>query len=265
MARHDAIGRLALYGACVPVLLFLLLPSLVIVPMALTKGQMIEFPPIWISVHSFTDYLNDPQWLDSTVLSFQVATLAVVIGCATGSAAAVALHGRRFPGKGLLTGAIMAPIVIPLVVFALGGYLVFARVHMAGGWVAIGLLHAMLVTPYVFISVQTSLLVALNPVLVCSARSLGAGRLSVLRHVVWPAIRPGVLAGGLLGFAVSFDEVVVALFLQGPQTVTLPVRMFTAIQFELTPKIAASASLFLVLSVLVLLAQGVVMRRRMAT
>jgi putative spermidine/putrescine transport system permease protein len=260
MARRDAIGRFVLYGGCVPVLVFLLLPSLVIVPMALTKGQMIQFPPVWISVHSFTDYINDPQWLRSTVLSFQVAALAVAIGCVTGSAAAVALHGKRFPGKGLVTGA----IVVPLVVFALGGYLVFARLHMAGGWVAIGLLHGMLVTPYVFISVQTSLLAALNPLLVRSARSLGAGRLAVLRHVVWPAIRPGVLAGGLLGFAVSFDEVVVALFLQGPQAVTLPVRMYTEIQFELTPKVAASASLFLALSVLVLLAQAAVMRRRVA-
>jgi putative spermidine/putrescine transport system permease protein len=262
MARRDAAGRAALYAACMPVLVFLLLPSLVIVPMALTKGQMIQFPPIWISVHSFRDYINDPQWFRSTVLSFQVAALAVAIGCLTGSAAALALHDKRFPGKGLVTGAIMAPIVVPLVVLALGGYLVFAWLHLVGGWVAIGLLHGMLVTPYVFISVQTSLVASLNPVLVRSARSLGAGRLSVLRHVVWPAIRPGVLAGGLLGFAVSFDEVVIALFLQGPAAVTLPVRMFTEIQFELTPKVAASASLFLLLSVLVLLAQAAVTRRR---
>ena len=62
---------------------------------------MLQFPPIWISVHAFTDYLGDPQWFASTVLSFQVAALAVAIGCLTGSAAAVALHGRRFPGKGL--------------------------------------------------------------------------------------------------------------------------------------------------------------------
>lgn len=264
MAQRDGLGRIVLYAACVPVLVFLLLPSLVIVPMALTKGQMLQFPPIWISVHSFTDYLGDPQWFDSTVLSFQVAALAVVIGGVTGSAAAIALHGKRFPGKGLVTGAIMAPIVVPLVVLALGGYLVFAWVHMEGTWIAIGLLHGMLVTPYVFISVQTSLVAAFNPVLVRSARSLGAGQLAVLRHVVWPAIRPGVVAGAILGFAVSFDEVVIALFLQGPQTVTLPVRMYTAIQFDLTPKVAASASLFLALSVGVLLAQGVAVRRRLA-
>jgi putative spermidine/putrescine transport system permease protein len=112
--------------------------------------------------------------------------------------------------------------------------------------------------------VQTSLLAALNPALVRSARSLGAGRISVLRHVIWPAIRPGVIAGGLLGFAVSFDEVVVALFLQGPQAVTLPVRMYAAIQFELTPKVAASASLFILLATLALIAQSLLPARRPA-
>ncbi|HTC09199.1 MAG TPA: ABC transporter permease [Acetobacteraceae bacterium] len=264
MARRDGIARGALIASCTPVLAFLLLPSLVIVPMALTKGQMLQFPPIWISTHAFTDYLGDPDWFASTVLSFKIAALAVAIGGLTGAAAALALHGKRFPGKGLVVGAIMAPIVVPLVVLALGGYLVFAWLHMVGGWIAIGLLHGTLVTPYVFISVQTSLVAALNPLLVRSARSLGAGRLAVLRHVIWPAILPGVAAGAVLGFAVSFDEVVIALFLQGPQTVTLPVRMFTAIQFELTPKVAASASLFLALSVVVLLTQAAAMRRRSA-
>ena len=83
-----------------------------------------------------------------------------------------------------------------------------------------------------------------------SARSLGAGRLAVFRFVYWPAIRPGLLAGGVLGFAVSFDDVVLSLFLQGPTTITLPVRMFTAIEYDLTPKIAASASVFIALAVL---------------
>jgi putative spermidine/putrescine transport system permease protein len=245
----------------VPIALFLLLPSLIIVPMALTKGQLIQFPPEWISIHSFTDYLDDPQWMQSTLLSFKVAALAVAIGSVAGSAAAIALHMWRFPGRGLVIAMILTPIVIPVIVLALGEYLLFAPLQLVGSWGAIGLVHAILVTPYVFISVQTSLTTALNPALIRSARSLGAGRLSVFRHVYWPAIRPGVLSGCVMGFAVSFDEVVIALFLQGPATVTLPVRMFTAIQFELTPKIAASASLFILLATLALLAQTVRLRR----
>ncbi len=264
MGPRNRIYAVLLFAACAPIAVFLLLPSLIIVPMALTKGQLIQFPPEWISAHAFGDYLRDPQWMRSTLLSFEVSALAVVLGCVTGSAAAMALHARRFPGKGLITGIILTPIVAPLIVLALGEYLLFARLHMVGNWLAIGLVHAMLVTPYVFVSTQTSLTAGLNPTLIRSARSLGAGRLSVFRHVYWPAIRPGVLSGGILGFAVSFDEVVLALFLQGPDAVTLPVRMFTAIQFELTPKIAAAASLFILLATLALLAQSLLAARRPA-
>ena len=261
MDRRDRVAAALLLAASAPIVAFLLLPSLIIVPMALTKGQLIQFPPEWISVHAFTDYLQDASWMRSTLLSFQVAALAVVLGCITGTAAAIALHARRFPGRGIVTGVILAPIVVPLIVLALGEYLLFARFHVVGSWVVIGLVHAMLVTPYVFVSVQTSLTAALNPTLIRSARSLGAGSISVFRHVYWPAIRPGVLSGCILGFAVSFDEVVVALFLQGPDAVTLPVRMFTAIQFELTPKIAASASLFILLATLALIAQSLLTQR----
>jgi putative spermidine/putrescine transport system permease protein len=263
MARHNRLAAL-LFLACTPIVVFLLLPSLIIVPMALTKGELIQFPPEWISVHAFHDYLSDAQWMHSTLLSFQIAILAVVLGCIAGGAAAIALHDRRFPGKGLLTSIILAPIVVPLIVLALGEYLSLAWLHVIGSWVAIAVVHAVLVTPYVFISVQTALIADLNPALIRSARSLGAGRLAVFRHVYWPAIRPGVFSGAILGFAVSFDEVVIALFLQGPNTITLPVRMFTAIQFELTPKGAASASLFILLATLALIAQSLLPARRPA-
>jgi len=103
------------------------LPSLIIVPMALTKGDLIQFPPIWISTHAFTDYLGDPAWVDSTVLSFKVSLLAVAVGAVAGATAAIALHGRRFPGRNLVAGLIMAPIVIPAIVLALGDYLLLAR------------------------------------------------------------------------------------------------------------------------------------------
>jgi ABC-type spermidine/putrescine transport system permease subunit II len=259
MARSDLAFWLVL--ACLPVLAFLVLPSLIIVPMALTAGHLIQFPPAGWSVHSFVDYLSDPDWVASTLLSVKVACVAVGVGIAAGSLAAIGLHGRRFRGRSVVTGVILMPIVAPVVLLALGDYLLLAPLRLVGAWPALALAHALLVTPYVFISVQTSLAVELSPALTRSARSLGAGALSVFRHVYWPAIRPGVLAGGMLGFAVSFDEVVIALFLQGPTTVTLPVRMYASIQYELSPKIAASASVFLGLAVLALLMQRLLPRR----
>jgi ABC-type spermidine/putrescine transport system permease subunit II len=254
-------GHALLLIATAPILLFLLLPSLIIVPMALSKSQMIQFPPEWISVHSFVDYLGDRQWVDSTLLSFQVTIVAVLIGAVAGGTAAVALHGRSFAGKGLLVGLIMLPIVTPVVIMALGDYLLFAQLRVLGSWVTIAVAHGVLATPYVFISAQASLTSELNPALVRSARSLGARPASVLYHVYWPAVRPGLLAGSMLGFAVSFDEVVLALFLQGANSVTLPVRTFSAIQYELTPKIAASASLFIALALVALALQALAARK----
>ena len=254
-------GNALLLIASAPILLFLLLPSLIIIPMALSKSQMIQFPPEWISLHSFADYLGDREWVDSTLLSFQVAIVAVLIAAIAGGTAAVALHGRSFAGKGLLVGLIMTPIVIPVVVLALGDYLLFAELHFLGSWFSIAVAHGVLATPYVFISAQTSLTSDLNPALVRSARSLGARPYSVLYHVYWPAVRPGLLAGSMLGFAVSFDEVVLALFLQGANSITLPVRTFSAIQYELTPKIAASASLFIVLALVALGLQALAARK----
>ena len=254
-------GNTLLLIAAAPILLFLLLPSLIIVPMALSKSQMIQFPPEWISLHSFADYLGDQQWVESTLLSFKVSIVAVFIAAVTGGTAAIALLGRNFAGKGLLVGLIMMPIVTPVVILALGDYLLFAQLHLVGSWITIAIAHGILATPYVFISAQTSLTSNLNPALVRSARSLGAQPSSVLYHVYWPAIRPGVLAGSMLGFAVSFDEVVLALFLQGANSVTLPVRTFTAIQFELTPKIAASASLFIALALIALALQALAARK----
>lgn len=262
--RAASRGTLALVLAAAPVLFFLLVPSLIIVPMALSKSQMIQFPPDWISLHSFVDYLQDRQWIDSTLLSFRIALAASLLGAVAGSTAAIVLHGRNFVGRNLLAGLIMTPIVVPAVVLALGDYLLFARLHLVGSWIAITAAHAVLATPYVFISVGTSLSAELDPALVRSARSLGASRFAVLRFVYWPAVRAGVLAGTVLGFAVSFDEVVIALFLQGADSVTLPVRMYGALQYELTPKIAASATLFLVLAVLLLILQSAPWRRAQA-
>ena len=192
---RSGLGRVLLFAACAPLLMFLLLPSLIIVPMALTKGDLIQFPPIWISVHSFSDYLGDPAWVDSTLLSFKVSMLAVAIGGVAGAAAAIAMHGRRFHGRALLSGFIMSPIVVPAIVLALGDYLLLAPFRLIGNWVALAIVHAMHVTPYVFISVQTSLTVGFSTALLRSARSLGAGRLAVLRFVYWPTIRPGFWRG----------------------------------------------------------------------
>lgn len=244
----------------IPALLFLLLPTVVVVPMAFTPRNYIEFPPSGFSTHSFVDLATDSAWINAGLTSFKVATIAVVIGCVVGTMSAIALHGSHFPGKRILVGIIIAPIVVPLIILALADFLFFAQFRLVGTVIAIGLAHSVIATPYVYLTVTASL-AGLDPALVRSARSLGAGPVSVLRHVYLPTIGPGLLAGAVFAFAISFDEAVISLFLQGPGATTLPVRMFTAIQFELSPKIAAVSSVLLGIASLVLLVHVVLVRQ----
>ena len=267
MARSEGAGRswprlsnasLMFVGA-IPLLVFLLAPTLIVTPMALTKGNIIQFPPVWISIHAFTDYLNDPEWMADTFISLRIAVLATLVACAVGTSTALALFHLRGPVRGAVSSVVMLPMMAPVIVLALGDYLALSRVGLVGNWPMIALAHSLMGAPYVVLSVQTSLS-GLNMALVRSARSLGAGDVAVLRHVYWPAIRPGLLAGAVFAFYGSFDEVILSLFLQGPGVVTLPVQMFTSIQYELTPKIAAVSSLLVFFAAAVLIGQALLTR-----
>jgi putative spermidine/putrescine transport system permease protein len=245
---------LLLIGAC-PILIFLIAPTLIVTPMALTRSDIIQFPPVWISIHAFGDYLGDAEWMADTWVSLKIAALATAIACLVGASTALALHAMRGPVKAGISSFVMLPMMAPVIVLALGDYLTFSKVGLVGNWPMIGLAHSLMGVPYVVLSVQTSL-AGLNAALIRSARSLGAKDLAVLFHVYWPAIRPGVLAGAIFAFYGSFDEVILSLFLQGPGVTTLPVQMFTSIQYELTPKIAAVSSLLVFLAAATLVGQG---------
>ena len=247
-------SSLLLIGAC-PLLIILIAPTLIVMPMALTKSNIIEFPPVWISAHAFTDYLRDPEWMADTWVSIKIALLATIVACLVGASTALALHALRGPVRAGVSSVVMLPMMAPVIVLALGDYLALGKIGLVGNWPMIGLAHSLMGVPYVVLSVQTSLS-GLNAALVRSARSLGAKDLAVLRHVYWPAIQPGLAAGAVFAFYGSFDEVILSLFLQGPGVTTLPVQMFTSIQYELTPKIAAVSSLLVLLAAVTLVGQG---------
>lgn len=260
-ARARRARNLGLWLAAAPILLFLAVPTAVVVPMSLTPRNYLEFPPSGLSLHSFRDVARDSEWTAAALTSLQVAGIAVVVAGLAGCSAAVALHRRRFLGRGLIGALLLLPIVMPLVVLGLADFLFFSKFGLVGTVVGIGLAHSVLAAPYVYLTVESSL-AGLNPSLVRAAQSLGAGSLSLFRHVYLPVIVPGVLAGSALAFAVSFDEAVISLFLQGPDATTLAVKMFTDIQYELTPKIAAVASLLVGVTSAALMGYAAVRARR---
>ena len=169
----------------IPVFLFLVIPTAIVVPVALNDSRYITFPPEGISFAAVAGFFADRAWTSALTASLQSAAIAVVIGVLLGATAAIGLHGRKFPGQPAVVGLILAPMIVPTVVLALAFYQFFISIGMVGSIVPIGLAHAVIATPYVYLTTRASL-AGLNPALVRSAQSLGAGPLSVLRHVYLP-------------------------------------------------------------------------------
>lgn len=236
-----------------PALLFLVLPLLPIIPMSFTAGQVLEFPPSQWGLTAYRELFADPGWHHAIVFSLKVAALAVLMSMIAATLAAIALSRASVPGEGLVAAAILVPLAMPVVVLGLGTFQFFLQVQLNGTLLGIAIAHGVLGVPYFFLTVRAALS-KLDMTLVRSAMSLGAGTLSVLRWVYLPAILPALLSGALLVFVVSFDEVIIALFISGPGAITFPVKLFTEVQFNLSPAIMAVSTLLLLAVVLVVLA-----------
>lgn len=232
-----------------PALLFLVLPILPIIPMSFTAGHVVEFPPSAWGLNAYRELFADDGWRQAIVFSLKVSALAVVLSVVAAALAAIGLPRLQMRGEGLIAAVILVPLAMPVVVLALGTFQFFIQMRLNGTLLGIAIAHGVLGVPYVFLTVRAALS-KLDIALVRSAMSLGAGTWSVLRWVYLPAILPALLSGALLVFVVSFDEVVIALFISGPGAITFPVKLFTEVQFNLSPAIMAVSTLLLAAVVL---------------
>ncbi|MFT7533474.1 MAG: putative spermidine/putrescine transport system permease protein [Gammaproteobacteria bacterium] len=227
-----------------PALVFLILPVLPVIPMSFTAGHIIEFPPSEWGLSAYREVISDTEWRDSILLSLKVAALSILFAVTGATFAAIGLSRIKFAGEGIFTALILAPLAMPVVVLALGTFQFFIQVRLNGTILGLAIAHGVLGVPYAFLTVRAALM-KLDPSLISAAVSLGAGPVDVLRWVYLPAILPAILSGALLVFVVSFDEVVIALFLAGPNTITFPVKLFTEVQFNLSPGIMAVSTMLL--------------------
>jgi len=248
----DKIGWYALRGLGVLVLLYLLLPILVIMPLSFSSSSFLAYPmPGW-SLQWYDNLFSSEEWSRATRNSFIVAPAATVLATILGTMAAVGLARVNFRGKGLLMSLLIAPMVVPVVVVGVSTYLFFARLGLNDSYLGLILVHAALGAPFVLTTVLATLQ-GFNDNLVRASLSLGAGQLQTFFRITLPIIAPGVISGALFAFATSFDEVVVTLFIAGPQQVTLPRQMFTGIRENINPTIAAVATLLIIFTTALML------------
>ncbi|WP_070886139.1 ABC transporter permease [Pseudomonas sp. D1-3] len=237
---------------CGLVLLFLVLPILVIVPLSFNSGTFLIYPMQGFSLRWYEDFFGSAGWMRALKNSMIIAPAATVLAMILGTLAAIGLTRSEFRGKALVMSLLISPMVVPVVIVGVASYLFFAPLGLANGYLSLIVVHAVLGVPFVIITVSATLQ-GFNYNLVRAAASLGASPITAFRRVTLPLIAPGVISGALFAFATSFDEVVVTLFLAGPEQVTLPRQMFSGIRENLSPTIAAAATLLIGFSILLLL------------
>ena len=255
ISRHAVIqraGRALLWLFSLAVLLFLLGPILVIVPLSFSSGSFFYYPLPGLSLRWYADFFTSGNWLPTLWNSLIVGIASTLMATVLGTLAAFGFWRTRFPGRGLLFALLLSPMVVPVVIVAVGVYFAFARVGLANSLLGLTLVHTALGVPFVLVTVSAAL-AGFDVNLMRAAANLGAPPLQAFFRVALPTLAPGIVSGALFAFATSFDEVVVAMLLTGPEQRTLPRQMFSGINDNISLTITAAATLLIVLAVLLLL------------
>ena len=260
LTREERFWRTVLYVSSGLVLFFLMAPILAIVPLSFNSGTFLTYPLDGLSFRWYHTFLASEQWMRALRNSFIIGISSAVLATALGTVAALGLTRADFRGKGLVMAILLSPMIVPVVIVAVGFYFFFAPLGLTASYTGLILAHTALGTPFVVITVAATLK-GFDDNLARAAASLGAAPVTTFFKVILPLIAPGVASGALFAFATSFDEVVVVLMVAGPEQRTLPREMFSGLRENISPTITAVATIMILVSV-VMLASLEMLRRR---
>jgi spermidine/putrescine transport system permease protein len=247
-------GRRGLIALFVVLLLFLYAPLVVLVGSSFTTSNTPQFPPKDFSVSAYEQFASNPELKASLLTSAKVATLASVVTVALGILAAFVLVRRQFVGSSGISAFFLSPLVIPYIALAIG-LLIFLNEApiVEPGLPAIVIGHVVLSIPYAIL-ILVPRLERVDATLEEAARDLGAGGLQTFRLITFPLIVPAIVSAFIVSFVLSFDEIVVASFVNGTTT-TFPLYLFSQVRFpELLPQVIAVAVLIMAASAILLVA-----------
>jgi putative spermidine/putrescine transport system permease protein len=259
-APSERIWTGILWSMSVLVLFFLVAPIIAIIPLSFSSSSFLTYPLPGFSLEWYDAFLGSERWIRSLKNSVLVGSLATLLAMALGVPAAIGLTQGRFPLRGLIMALVLSPMIVPVVIIAVGIYFFFAPLGLTSNYFGLVIAHAMLGTPFVVVAVSATL-AGFDRNLIRAAASMGAPPLRIFRKVILPLILPGVVSGGLFAFATSFDEVILVLFIAGPEQATLPRQMFNDVRESINPTITAVASILIAVSIVLLTALEMLRRR----
>jgi putative spermidine/putrescine transport system permease protein len=247
-----AFGAIRLAFAAL-VIAFLLLPLVAILPLAFTDSVFLTYPISGPSLRWFDTLATSDAWKRAIVNSLIIGSGATILSTVIGTLAALGLRRELVPFSGLLRSVFLLPMVVPAVVLGVGMQILYARMGLASSYPGVIIAHAVLCVPFVLVNVSGSL-ASIDPALEKAASSLGARPTAVFRTVTLPLAMPGILTGAVFAFATSLDEVVITLFVAGPNQTTMARQMFASLRENISPAIAAAAFVIIVLTFALVLA-----------
>lgn len=248
------------YIACFAIVGYILAPLIITIILSFNPAPYLSLSFSGFSLQWYQTYVSSTSWVNATLLSIAIASIVAGLATLLGTSVAFGIVRGRFVGKNIISSLFLLPLVMPPVVLAIGVYNVFSGWHLLGTICGLVLAHTVLALPFVILMVSASLY-QFDRALEEAAASLGATELDTLCKVTLPIIRPGILSAALFAFIVSFDELIIALFISNINTITLPQKIWAGLRFEINPIIAAVSTLQIAV-IAVILATAFIIRRK---
>jgi putative spermidine/putrescine transport system permease protein len=225
-------------------LALLVLPFVVVIPLAFSDAAYLSFPPPGYSLRWFSRFFGNTQWLSALGFSAKTASIAALVAVIVGVPAAFALVRHKFVGRVPAYLILISPLIVPHVIMAVAFFFSVAGTSIVGSAAAFVLSYTIIATPYVIVIFAAGLK-RFDRSLEQAAISLGGHPLTAFRTITMPLLMPSLASALVFAFITGFDDVVYGLFVSGPSATPLPIRMWDDIRLEISPQIAVVAVLFL--------------------
>lgn len=251
-----------IFGAAI--VFFLLAPLVAILPLAFTSGALLGYPMEGASTRWFEELIQADSWRRSIINSLIISTGTTILATILGTIGALGLRGNQYSFLfNTIKTVFLLPMVVPAVVLGVGMQLMFARYNLLNSYLGVIIAHTVVAVPFVVINVL-AVVQNIDRRIEQAAASLGAPAYVILRDITLPLAKPGIISGAVFAFATSLDEVVLTLFVAGPNQRTLARQMFSTIRENISPAIAAAAFVFIVGTVLIALIMIITQRKTAA-
>jgi putative spermidine/putrescine transport system permease protein len=261
--RLTGISAIVSYGATGLACIFIALPLAVLVAMSFSDTDYIVFPPQGFTLRWYGAVLQDPEFLHPLAYSGLLALGATVGALGFGTPAAFAIARYRFPGREVMRSLLLSPLIVPVLVTGIAMLRMFTMMRSTDAGMQLLIAHIVITLPYVVRTVTASLELA-DTSIEEAARTLGASRWRTFRRITVPQIAPGLAAGALFGFIISFDNYPISMWLADSRHLPLPITLYNFIARMFDPSLAAISTLMILLAAMLVIVMEKMMGLRKA-